>query len=102
MRIVVSLASLMLFIASARSAINDMPASWDQTINEDTPTVALPFLVGDAETPAASLALRAASSNPALVPVSNIIFGGTSANRTVIITPTPNQSGSTTITVSVS
>src|SRR6185295_14868180 len=48
----------------------------DQTTNEDTTTPALGFTVGDAETPAASLTLSGTSSNTALVPNAEIIFGG--------------------------
>ena len=41
------------------------------------------------------------SSNTALVPVANIVFGGSGANRTVTITPAANQSGTATITLTV-
>ena len=56
----------------------------------------------DIETAAASLTLGGASSNPTLVPNANIVFGGSGANRTVTLTPAANQSGSATITVTVS
>ena len=65
-------------------------------------TGALAVTIGDAETPAASLSLSAASSNLALVPVANIIFGGSGANRTVTITPTTGMSGTAMITLTVS
>ncbi len=74
----------------------------DITIDEDTPTAVLPVTIGDGETAASALVLTAESSNTALVPVSNIIFGGSGANRTVTVTPVANQYGSTTITVTVS
>jgi subtilisin-like proprotein convertase family protein len=73
-----------------------------QTINEDATTGPLSFTIGDAETPAASLALGKTSSNPTLVPTNNIVFGGSGANRTVTVSPAPNQNGTATITVSVS
>ena len=41
------------------------------------------LLVGDVETPAASLTLSATSSNTAVVPLGNITFGGSGANRTL-------------------
>ena len=72
-----------------------------QTTTEDTATAALGFTVGDAETPAASLTVTATSSNPTLVPIANIVFGGTGATRTVTVTPAPNQSGTATITLTV-
>jgi uncharacterized repeat protein (TIGR01451 family) len=74
----------------------------DQTIAEGTATTALPFTVADVETPAASLTLAGTSSNQALVPDTNVVFGGTGTSRTVTVTPLPDQAGQTTITVTVS
>src|SRR5262245_19112777 len=74
----------------------------DQTVNEDATTAVLSFTVGDAETAAGSLLVSATSSNPVLVPTANILFGGSGAARTVKVTPAANQSGTTTITVTVS
>jgi Ca2+-binding RTX toxin-like protein len=48
-------------------------------------TGTLNLLVGDLETPAGSLILSATSSNTAVVPLGNISFGGSGANRTVTI-----------------
>ncbi len=73
----------------------------DTSIDEDTDTGPISFTVGDAETPLDSLSLSGTSSNETLVQNTNIIFGGTGANRTVTITPAPNRNGATTITVSV-
>src|SRR5207247_1390964 len=72
------------------------------TINEDTSTAALGFTVGDAETAPGSLALSKGSSNPALVPINNIVFGGSGSSRTVTVSPAANQNGTATITMSVS
>src|SRR5688572_28763150 len=86
------------------NAVNDLPTISDiadQEIDEDTATAALALTIGDTETAAASLTVSAGSSNPALVPTSNIVFGGSGANRTVTITPAANQSGTSTITVTV-
>jgi len=88
------------------TAVNDTPTLSgisDQTIPEDASTTALAFTVGDAETAAASLTVSAASSNTSLVPVANIVFGGTGANRTVTVTPAANANGGpVTITLAVS
>ena len=73
----------------------------DQTINEDASTGAISFTVGDTETPAANLTLSSSSSNTALVPNNNIVFGGSGANRTVTVTPAANHNGTATITVAV-
>jgi hypothetical protein len=48
------------------------------------------------------LIVSGSSNNPSLVPNGNIAFGGSGANRTVTITPALNQSGTATITVTVS
>jgi hypothetical protein len=74
----------------------------DQATSEDAPTAAIACTVGDAETAAASLTLTAGSSDLALVPLANIVFGGSGANRTIIITPAANQAGTATITIAVS
>ncbi len=73
-----------------------------QTIDEDTATGAIPFTVGDEETSATSLLLTSASSNPALVPPAGIVLGGSGANRTITVTPLPDQFGSADITLRVS
>ena len=74
----------------------------NQTTPEGTATVTNSFIVSDAHTPAGILVLSSASSNPTLVPENNIVFGGTSSNRTVTVTPAIAQTGAATITVTVS
>jgi hypothetical protein len=93
-----------------RIAYNAVPGNFAPTITDiasrsiavNTSTGAVPFTIGDTQTPPASLTLSKASSNPALVPVAGIVFGGSGANRTVTVTPAANQLGSATITVTVS
>ena len=78
----------------------------NQSTNRGVSTAAIPFTVGDAETAAASLVVSGTSSNQAVVPNSNIVFGGSGANRTVTVTPKAflhgGQSGVATITITVS
>src|SRR5437867_2859250 len=65
--------------------VNDLPtisAIPDQTNDEDTVVGPLAFTVRDVETPATSLTLSADSSNPSLLPATNIFFGGNGTNRT--------------------
>ncbi len=64
-------------------------------------TVVIPFTVSDVETPAEDLVVSGSSSNPALVMDASIFFGGSGPDRTVSITPEPDQQGFTTITLSV-
>ncbi len=87
------------------TSVNDAPTISDiadRTVAPGTSTGAIAFTIGDAETTASSLTLRRASSNQALVPTNNITFGGSGANRTVTVTPAAGQTGSSTITVTVS
>ncbi len=72
-----------------------------QVTAEDTPTSAIPFTIGDAETAAGSLSLSASSANSSLAPSGGIVFSGSGTNRSVTITPGANQNGSTLITITV-
>ena len=84
--------------------VNDAPTVTpiaNQTTAENTPTAAIPFNIGDAETPAANLIVTGTSSVTTLVPNGNIVFGGSGSDRTVIVTPAPGQNGPTVITISV-
>ena len=92
---------LILTIESSNSAPTISNVA-DQSIGVNTATGAFAVIVGDVETPAASLSLAKTSSNTTLVPLANIVLGGSGANRTVTVTPAANQIGSATITVTVS
>ena len=86
------------------TSVNDLPTITDildQAIDATRNTGPLSFTVGDVETPASGLTLAGESSNPALIPNGNIIFGGSGASRTVTVTPVPNGSGTATISVRV-
>lgn len=85
--------------------VNDAPGIseiGDQSTPEDTPTSAIPFIVSDIDNPPAALALSAASSNPGLVPLASIVFGGAGADRTVTITPATDMHGTAVITLTAS
>jgi len=87
------------------NAVNDAPtisAIGNQATSSGTAVGPISFTVADVDTPLANLTLSGASSNPALVPNANIVFGGTAGNRTVTVTPAAGQTGSSTITVTVS
>lgn len=68
--------------------------------NQSSPL--LGFTIGDLETPAASLVVTATVQNATLLPLTGIEFGGTGSNRTVRLTPAPEQRGTTSVTVRVS
>ncbi|MDB5334442.1 MAG: hypothetical protein JWN70_61 [Planctomycetaceae bacterium] len=85
--------------------VNELPTISgiaNQDIQEDFATAALPFTVGDSETPAVNLTVTPTSSNAALIPNANLELRGTGANRNLVVTPLHNQSGTATITVTVS
>jgi VCBS repeat-containing protein len=70
-------------------------------LDEDTPGSA-DFTVADLDNSEDELVITGRSSNPTLVPASGITFSGREARRQVIITPAPNQHGTTNVTIDVS
>lgn len=91
--------------------------SWNSSATNNAPTLSfiaaqqttsgtalgpLPFSVSDAETAAASLTVTASSSNTTLLPSASITLGGSGTDRTVTLTPASGQTGSTTVTLTVS
>jgi len=70
----------------------------NQTIRVTQSTGPLSFTVLDAEDPATSLAVNAASSNPSVISPANIVIGGSGASRSVNVTAGV-QSGSSAITI---
>ena len=85
--------------AAGTNTAPTISAIGNQTTAQDTATAPISFTIGDAETPATSLSVAGTSSNVALVPNTNIVFGGSGSARTVTLTPAAGQSGTTTITV---
>ena len=87
------------------TAENDLPTITgisDQTILENSNTGALAFTIGDVETPASNLNVTGASNNTTLVPDANIVFAGNGEDRDVTVTPVAGQTGTATITITVS
>ena len=72
------------------------------SISEDTTSGPLAITLSDPDDAESTLELTASSSNTTLIPQKNITFGGTGANRTVRLTPVVNQTGTATITLTVS
>jgi len=73
----------------------------NRTIPTNTSTPPLPFTIGDAETPVSELTVTASSGNTTVVPNANIVISGSGSNRTVVVTPAANQSGSALISIQV-
>ncbi|XHX78655.1 MAG: DUF4347 domain-containing protein [Stenomitos frigidus ULC029] len=85
--------------------VNDAPTISvivNQTAFQNTAAAPIAFTISDVETAASALTVTASSSNTALFPNGSFVFGGSGANRTLILTPANNQFGTATITVNVS
>ena len=72
----------------------------DQSTDEEL-TIAIPFLVRDAETLSEDLMVTAMSSNTTLIANNGITIEGSGHERTLRVTPAQNQFGAATITVRV-
>jgi hypothetical protein len=71
----------------------------DIAIAEDTPSQPVPIVIEGLARP---ISFSARSSNSVLVPETNVAFRGTPSQPTAIITPAPNQAGTTSISVHAS
>jgi hypothetical protein len=95
---------------STTFSVTVLPMNLSPVISVIPPTNALvgastspiPFTIGDPETPAAGLTVSGTSANPSLLPNANIVFGGSSSNRTVMLTPAVGQIGVAPVTITVS
>ncbi|MFO0941909.1 MAG: peptidoglycan DD-metalloendopeptidase family protein [Pirellulales bacterium] len=76
------------------TSINDLQTQEDQATSAT-------FTIDDNITAANLLVLTAASNNTALIPISNITFSGTGADRTVNLNPIANASGVAQVVVTV-
>ncbi len=82
------------------SPVPAITAIFNQTVAYGGSTGALAFTLTDADTPAASLTIDAASSNTAVVPLASIAVSGTGASRAVNVTPAAGGTSTITLTVS--
>jgi hypothetical protein len=86
-------------------AVNHPPsisALGNVTVAESSPVAPIAFTIGDVETPASALSVSATASNNGLLPPSSIVLTGSDSNRTLVLTPVSGQTGTSTITISVS
>ncbi len=87
------------------SPVNDSPTIRTiepQVTDEDVALGPLPITIDDSDTELSKLQLFVLSSNNKLIPEANITLGGIENNRTVTIQPSPNLSGTSRITITVS
>ncbi len=74
----------------------------NQTIDANSGNAILvSFTIFDEETIAEQLLVSATSSGESLIPSQNVVISGSGASRSVSVTPAPESSGSSTITVYV-
>jgi hypothetical protein len=73
----------------------------NQTTTTGVAVGPITFVVVDLETAPTSLVVTGSSNNPALIPNSGIVLGGTGSNRTVTVVPLAGQTGIATITLTV-
>jgi FG-GAP-like repeat len=83
---------------NTRPTISDIP---DQTAIMNRPVGAIAFVVADEDSDPDSLVISVRSSNPELVPEASIAVSGSGSDRVLTIAPAPNQSGISTISVTV-
>jgi PKD repeat protein len=73
----------------------------DQVTNEDTPLESIEFTVSDLQSNASDLNVTVVSSDENLLPQSNLLLTGTDKKRYLQMIPSPNESGTCTVTLSV-
>ncbi len=86
------------------TSVNSAPtisALTDITLVSNTNSGPRVFTISDVETTASLLTLTTISSNPSIVPLTNIVFGGSASNRTVTITPAAGSGGFSDVTITV-
>jgi hypothetical protein len=86
------------------AAVNDAPsitAISDRTINEDSNTGAIAFTIADVDHALSALSVSVTSDNPTLTPQSGMVLTGTTASRTLTITPAANRWGISLISLKV-
>ncbi len=71
----------------------------DQTIEQDSSTNSLSITVNDPDGDTSDITLSATSNNSKLLNSNSFAFGGSNANRTLVVTPAAGETGSAVITV---
>jgi len=85
--------------------VNDPPQITkinDQFTIEDIPTTPVEFFISDTDSSFDQLFVEATSSNQGLIPDENISIKGSAGQRSLVLTPLPNEHGIALITVRVS
>ena len=99
-----SLTSNVATVTLSVSAVNDAPTvtvAAGGSCGSDDRSGTITLTVGDAESAATALTVSAASSNPTLLPVGNIVLAGSGAARTVTANTIGGRTGTAVVTVTV-
>lgn len=72
-----------------------------RSLDPDVATGVIPFYINDVETSGPNLTLTKSSSNPALIPLDGIVFGGSGNTRSIIVTPATGKGGTGVVTITV-
>ena len=87
------------------NAVNDAPtisAITNKTTDEDTATAGIAFTIADIDSSVTCAgSVSKASSNTTIIPVANIVISGTAPNCSAVITPAADQSGTSTVTLTL-
>ena len=73
----------------------------DQVVNQDTTVGPIPLRITDGAAAATGLSVTAMAGDGTLVPASSIVVAGSGTDRTLTLTPAPDQTGTTLVTVTV-
>jgi hypothetical protein len=73
----------------------------DQVVNQDTTLGPLPIAITAGAGHSADLTVTAMAADGTLVPPDNLVVSGTGADRTLTLTPAPDQTGTTQVTLTV-
>ena len=82
-------------VQNAAPTVSAVPA---QTINQDMPTGAIAFTVGD-DGGADALSVTVSSTDTTLLPTRGLMLSGTGSNRTLTVTPAEDATGSANVSV---
>lgn len=78
-----------------------LPAIAAVTLFRNGISSAIPFTPGNVSSDASTYSITATSSNTTLLPNANIALGGSGNNRTITLVPAANQTGSATVTLTL-
>src|SRR5581483_10929413 len=89
------------FVTPTSSSTPTLSTIPDQTLQFNTASNPIALTVSDTDSPLNVVTVSGSAANPSLIPAANIVFSGTGASRTAVITPASGVSGTTSVTFTV-